>query len=105
MQYGYSRDLAVPGLRAVQDMPLTLRFAASRRILLEFDIDGYISHIPDDGMTVSSMGDLQFGIQSVLRHENDRGPGIAVSYFFKAPTSKIAPKDSGPGGSIIAFCF
>ena len=104
MQYGYSRDLAVPGLRAVQDMPLTLRFAASRRILLEFDIDGYISHTPDDGMTVSSVGDLQFGIQSVLRHENDRGPGIAVSYFFKAPTASSS-KGLGTGRVDHSFLF
>jgi Putative MetA-pathway of phenol degradation len=104
LELGYSRDLDIPGVRAVQDMPFTLRFAASRRILLEFDLDAYISQTPADGMRVSSVGDLQFGIQSVLRHENDNGPGIAVAYFIKAPTASSS-KGLGTGQVDHSFLF
>jgi hypothetical protein len=104
LQFGYDRDLNEPGLRAVQDMPATLRFAASRRILLEFDFDGYISQTSDDGVRVSSVGDMQFGIQTVLRHENERGPGMAVSYFIKAPTASSS-KGLGSGRVDHSFLF
>jgi Putative MetA-pathway of phenol degradation len=104
MQYGYSRNLHIPGTRAVQDNPFTLRFAASRRILFEFDLDAYTSQTPDDGMKVSSVGDSQFGIQSVLRHESDSGPGIAVSYFIKAPTASSS-KGLGTGRVDHSFLF
>jgi Putative MetA-pathway of phenol degradation len=96
LESGYSRELGIPGTRAVQDMPLTLRFAASRRILMEFDLDGYTSETLARGARVSSVGDSQFGIQSVLHHENGRGPGIAVSYFIKAPTASSS-KGLGTG--------
>jgi Putative MetA-pathway of phenol degradation len=88
LESGYSRELGIPGTRAVQDMPLTLRFAASRRILT--------SETLARGARVSSVGDSQFGIQSVLHHENGRGPGIAVSYFIKAPTASSS-KGLGTG--------
>jgi hypothetical protein len=104
MQYGYSRNLDIPGTRAVQDMPFSLRFAASSRILFEFDLDGYTSQTLDDGMRVSSLGDSQFGIQSVLRHENHSGPGIAVSYFIKAPTASSS-KELGTGRVDHSFLF
>ena len=104
LQYGYNRDLNEPGLRAVQDMPANLRFAASRRILFEFDFDGYTSKTSDDGVGVSSVGDTQFGIQTVLRYENERGPGMAVAYFVKAPTASSS-KGLGSGRVDHSFLF
>ena len=93
-----------PGLRAVQDMPANLRFAASRRILLEFDLDGYASQTSDDGVRVSSVGDSQLGMQYVLRHEDENGPGTAVAYFIKLPTASNS-KELGSGRVDHSFLF
>jgi hypothetical protein len=39
LEVGYNANFRAPGIHLQQDMPLALRFAVSRRVLLEFDGD------------------------------------------------------------------
>src|SRR3989440_833497 len=87
LELGYNANFHAPGLRAEQDMPFALRFAASRRVLLEVDVDGFISQTTEDRKSVVGFGDCQLGIQAVLWHEDKSMPGIAVAYYIKAPTA------------------
>jgi len=96
LEYGYNANFRAPGVRAEQDTPLALRFAASKRILLEMDIDGVITQTDEDRKRATGFGDCQLGIQVVLMPENDRAPGIALAYYIKAPTASSA-KGLGSG--------
>ena len=87
LEYGYNANFHAPGVRAEQDSPLALRFAVSKRILLEMDIDAIITQTAEDRKRATSFGDCQVGIQLVLMHESSSAPGIAVAYYIKAPTA------------------
>src|SRR5436190_4124989 len=70
-----------------QDVPLSLRLAVSRRILIEFDMDSPYSSRTPLGIRHTGWGDMQLGIQGVIQHENHSRPGLAIAYFIKVPTA------------------
>ncbi|MEP6849124.1 MAG: transporter [Acidobacteriota bacterium] len=70
-----------------QDLPLALRFAVSRRILVEIDADSPYSLKDTSRLAETGAGDTQFGIQGVLLTENKSRPGVALAYYIKAPTA------------------
>ncbi|HEV8133757.1 MAG TPA: transporter [Pyrinomonadaceae bacterium] len=86
LEVGYNANFRAPGIHLQQDMPLALRFAVSRRVLLEFDGDSPSSQ-SEAGVGVTGAGDSQLGIQVVLHHENDKRPGVSVAYYIKLPTA------------------
>jgi hypothetical protein len=86
LEVGYNTNVRAPGTHLEQDMPLALRFAVSRRVLLEFDGDSPSSQ-SDSGVTTTGVGDSQLGIQVVLHHENEKRPGFSVAYYIKLPTA------------------
>ena len=96
LEYGYNANFHAPGTRIEQDTPLALRFAASRRLLLEFDADSPISQTPDEGARVTGAGDFQLGVQGVLQHETESRPGVAFAYYIKLPAAS-ASKGLGTG--------
>ncbi len=96
IEYGYNANFRAPGISSVVDMPIALRFAASHRILIEADIDSFIAQKAVGTERATSFGDSQFGIQSVLKHESETSPGIAIAYYIKAPTASSA-KGLGSG--------
>jgi outer membrane putative beta-barrel porin/alpha-amylase len=67
------------------DFPLALRFAVSRRILLELDTDGPYS-FRNAGSGSAGDGDMQAGVQAVLLPEKKTRPGVAFAYYIKIPT-------------------
>ncbi|MEP7077142.1 MAG: transporter, partial [Acidobacteriota bacterium] len=70
-----------------QDVPLALRFAVRRRILVELDTDSPYSLKDTSRVTESGAGDTQLGIQGVLLTENKSRPGVALAYCIKVPTA------------------
>lgn len=96
LEFGYNANFHARGVRSELDTPMAIRFAASRRILLEFDSDNVISQINSDGFRMTSVGDTQIGIQGVAEHESASHPGIAFAYYIKLPTASSA-KGLGTG--------
>src|SRR5262249_44475668 len=91
VEYGFNANFHAPGVRDQEDTPLAIRFAASRRILLEIDMDGFISQVAEGSpRETDQLGDCQFGIQSVLVPESETRPGFALAYYLKAPTASSA---------------
>ena len=86
LEYGFDGNWRAHDHESEQDTPLALRLAVSRRLLLELDTDSPFSQ--SDGVTrVTGAGDTQLGAQVVLRHEDERGPGVALAYYVKLPTA------------------
>jgi hypothetical protein len=95
LEIGYNANFRGPGFNLQQDLPLALRFAVSRRLLLEFDGDSPSSQTVagvSAGVRTTGTGDSQLGIQVVLQHEKESRPGISFAYYVKLPTG-----DSGKG--------
>jgi hypothetical protein len=89
LEYGFNGNWRAPGGASEQDTPLALRFAVSRRLLLELDTDSPFSQA-SGGTRVTGAGDTQLGAQLVLRHEDARGPGVALAYYVKLPTASAS---------------
>ncbi len=100
IEYGYNANFHAEGVSTEQDTPLALRFAVSRRLLLEFDADSPISQTVSDGelgsVRMTGAGDTQLGIQSVLLPENKSRPGVSIAYYIKLPTANMG-KNLGTG--------
>ena len=88
IEYGYNANFHANGVSVAQDTPLALRFAISRRVLVELDTDSPISQTVIGGVRTTGMGDTQLGIQTVLQHESQSRPGVAVAYYIKFPTAR-----------------
>jgi hypothetical protein len=87
LEVGYSANFISRGnFNVQQDVPLALRFAVSKRILLELDSDSPYSLKIPFGRTQNGPGDTQLGIQAVLLKEKESRPGIAFAYYVKLPT-------------------
>jgi outer membrane putative beta-barrel porin/alpha-amylase len=96
LEFGYNSNYHFHGVRSELDTPMAIRFATSRRILLEFDSDNVISLVTSDGVRMTSLGDTQIGIQGIVEHESHSRPGIAFAYYIKLPTASSA-KGLGTG--------
>ena len=71
LEFGDSANFHAPGVRVTLDTPVALRFAVSRRLLLEFDGDDQTSQTVG-GAHTTGIGDTQLGMQFVLQHEKER---------------------------------
>jgi hypothetical protein len=89
LEYGFNGNWRAPGDASQEDMPVALRLAVSRRLLLELDTDSPFSQA-SGGARVTGAGDTQVGAQLVLRHEDARGPGVALAYYAKLPTASAS---------------
>ena len=87
LEGGYNANFQGPGIHLQQDMPLALRFAVNRRLLLEFDGDSPSSQTVA-GMRTTGSGDSQLGIQIVLQHEKVSRLGFSLAYYIKLPTAE-----------------
>jgi hypothetical protein len=95
LEYGFNGNWRAPGGSSEVDTPLALRFAVSRRLLLEFDGDTPLSQV-SDGARTTGAGDTQLGVQGVLEHESKTRPGLALAYYIKLPTAS-AERGLGTG--------
>jgi hypothetical protein len=90
LEYGFNTNRHAPGGASEEDTPLALRFAVSRRLLLELDTDSPFSQSSGGARATTGPGDTQLGAQAVLRHEDARGPGVALAYYVKLPTASAS---------------
>jgi hypothetical protein len=86
LEYGINANWRAPAAASAFDTPLALRFAVSRRLLLEFDGDSPSSQSAG-GLRTTGAGDTQLGLQVVLEHESASRPGVALAYYVKLPTA------------------
>jgi hypothetical protein len=89
LEYGFNGNWRAPEGASAEDTPLALRFAVSRRLLLEFDADSPVSQAVG-GFRTTGAGDTQLGVQVVLQHEAESRPGVAVAYYVKLPTASAS---------------
>jgi hypothetical protein len=94
LEYGYDANFRAAEFRTDQSAPLTLRFAASRRLLLEADLDTIKSETDETGMRQTGIGDTRLGFQVVALHDTEQHPALAFAYYINLPT---ASKEKGLG--------
>lgn len=88
LEIGYDANFnSRDSFKIQQDVPLALRFAVSKRFLVELDIDSPYSLGSPFGSSETGLGDTQFGIQAVLQKENESRPGVAFAYYIKLPSA------------------
>jgi hypothetical protein len=86
LEFGFNSNFKASGFSSAEDFPLGLRFAVSRRVLLEFDGDNPFIQT-SDGSRATGAGDTQLGFQLVLQHEKEKRPGFSLAYYVKLPTA------------------
>lgn len=97
VEFGYDGNFRARETRAEHTLPLTLRFAASKRLLLEADLDTFKSET--DARTRerrSGVGDTRLGLQVVALEDLPGRPALAFAYFVKLPSASEA-KGLGTG--------
>lgn len=97
VEFGYDGNFRAEESRAEHALPLTLRFAATKRVLLEADLDTYKSET-DEGTRErrSGVGDARLGLQLVALEDRPARPALAFAYFVKIPSAS-EEKDLGTG--------
>lgn len=87
VEYGYDADFRGQDFDMQQTTPLAIRFAASRRVLLEVNSEGIKSETDTEGERVTGVGDTQLGLQVVAVPETDEHAAFAFAYYLKLPTA------------------
>lgn len=93
-EFGYDSNFRAEEFRSQQSLPLTLRFAASDRLLLEADLDVVKSETDEAGSRMTGVGDARLGFQVVALKETEAHPALAFAYFVKLPS---ASREKGLG--------
>ena len=96
LEFGYNGNFRAADFKSQQDAPLGLRFAVSRRLLVELDLDNPYSQTDKTNFRQTGAGDTMLGAQFVLQPETESRPGIAFAYYVKLPTAS-ARKNLGTG--------
>lgn len=96
IEYGYDGSFHNLDSSTQQSAPIALRFAASRRLLLELDLGTVISQKDATGARATGIGDTAIGVQGVAVKETEEHPALAFAYYFKLPTASEA-KGLGSG--------
>lgn len=87
-EYGYDANFRAEDVRLEQTVPLTLRYAATKRLLLEVDFDALKSETDEETRTrVTSIGDTRLGFQVVALEETEGCAALAFAYYVKLPTA------------------
>lgn len=94
LEYGYDANFRAKDFRTEQAASLTLRFAASKRLLLVLDLDTVESETDETGTRMTGFGDTQLGFQAVALKDTEKHPAFALAYYVKLPT---ASKEKGLG--------
>ncbi|HEV8157920.1 MAG TPA: transporter [Pyrinomonadaceae bacterium] len=96
VEYGYDANFRGEDFRWQQTAPLTVRFAASKRLLFDFDIDTIISEKSEMQQHETGVGDTRVGVQVLALEDTERHPALAFAYYVKAPTAS-SEKELGTG--------
>lgn len=74
LEYGYDANFRAEEFRTQQTTPLTLRFAASKRLLLDFTLDTVTSETDEGGARSTGVGDTRLGFQVLALEDTERHP-------------------------------
>lgn len=96
LEYGYDAYFRSKDFRTQQDTPMRLRFAASSRLLFDFDFQAFKSETDRSGVRQTGAGDARLGFQVVALKGADKHPALAFAYFVKLPAASEA-KGLGTG--------
>ncbi|MFN2598691.1 MAG: transporter [Pyrinomonadaceae bacterium] len=96
VEYGYDAFFRSRDFSTQQATPLRLRFAASSRLLLDFDFQPVKSQTARSGARETGVGDVRVGFQAVAIKGADKHPALAFAYFAKLPAAS-AEKGRGSG--------
>ena len=87
LEYGYDANFRASEFRAQQSAPLTLRFAASSRLLLQADLDTVRSETDEMRVRMTGVGDTRLGFQVVALKDTEQHPALAFAYYVKLPSA------------------
>lgn len=87
LEYGYDGNFRAEEFRKEQTAPLTLRFAASSRLLLELNLDTVKSQTDESGSRETGIGDTRLGFQVVALKDTEKHPALAFAYYVKLPSA------------------
>ena len=88
VEYGYDANFRGEEFRTQQSAPLSLRFAASERLLLELDLDTVRSETDEETRErESGIGDTRLGFQVLALSDTEEHPALAFAYYVKLPTA------------------
>jgi hypothetical protein len=96
VEYGYDANFRGEDFRWQQTVPLTVRFAAGKRLLFDFNIDTIISEKPEMQQRETGVGDTRVGVQVLALEDTERHPALAFAYYVKVPTASFE-KELGTG--------
>lgn len=88
LELGYDSNFRARDVRAEHSVPVTLRYSAAKRLLLQLDFDAVISEI-DEATRVRStgFGDTRVGFQVVALEDTKEHAALAFAYYAKLPTA------------------
>lgn len=95
VEYGYDANFRSKEFETQQLAPLSLRFAATSRLLLEFDLDTVESIKPKETalqQTETGVGDARIGFQTLILKDTERHPALAFAYILKIPAASDEKK-------------
>lgn len=96
IEYGYGGYYRGRDSLAQHAGTLTLSYAATDRIGIEFDLDTVSSQVEPSFVRTTGIGDARLGVQIDLVDETKLSPSFAVSYFATLPWASVA-KNLGTG--------
>ncbi len=94
VEFGYDGNFRSEDFRSAQTAPLTLRLAAAKRLLFDFDIDTIISETVTGQQREIGVGDVRVGVQFLAVSDTEKHPALAFAYYAKLPTAS-AEKELG----------
>lgn len=86
LEYGYSGDFKAPGTPDSQTLTLSLNYAVSDKLQLEFASDNFDSQSDSNGNRVNGFGNTYLGFQYTLQSEAKKKPALAFAYQITLPT-------------------
>ena len=87
VEYGYDANFRAGDFRSQHSAPLSLRFAATSRLLLAANLDTVESELDESGVRMTGVGDASLGFQVVALKDTERHPALAFAYYVKLPTA------------------
>jgi hypothetical protein len=87
LEYGYDANFRAGDFRSQHSAPLSLRFAATSRLLLVANLDTVESELDESGERMTGVGDASLGFQVVALKDTERHPALAFAYFVKLPSA------------------
>jgi len=105
VEYGYDANFRGEDFRWQQTAPLTVRLAAGKRLLFDFNIDTIISEKPEMQQRETGVGDTRVGVQALALEDTERHSALAFAYYAKVPTASFE-KELGTGRTdhkLVAF--